>query len=276
MSRPPANSAARNSQPSSTSERETELEDEVGRRELEDDRVRKGRALAEQGPADRDRRVGARRRRGAEERRQGHRPRAAAAEHPRDRLLGDEGLHGRREEESEGERPQHRPEHGEREAQRVAGVSQNEAHRSPRDACMRSGYRWARRPQTLRDLQGAPTAFSRRGATLVDVKRQSTTRRYTPMDGDQFTPPPPPPAAAGAAGEGPSQDRGDGAARGWPARGSGIGGFAIAHAAGSSSSPASTGAALTATTSTPAATTTPPATHTDVPEHEPARRPRSG
>ena len=93
---------------------EPELPHEVGRGELEGERGGRARALLEQALGDRDRRVGARRGRGAEAgrpRRPGARPSRSAT---LDALARDPRLHDRRDREAEHERPPDLPRHQER------------------------------------------------------------------------------------------------------------------------------------------------------------------
>jgi hypothetical protein len=88
------------------------------------------------------------------------------------------------------------------------------------------------------------------------------------MDGDQLNPPPPPPEEPAQPARRATGFRKIAATAmlcGGLLVGSGIGGFAIAHAAGNASTPASTNAtALAASTTTPAATKA-PATKTNCP-----------
>ncbi len=99
-------------------------------------------------------------------------------------------------------------------------------------------------------------------ATLSSVNRQSTKEVHT-MD-DQFAPPPPPPeepAPPARRGMRPRSIVATALLSVGLLAGSGIGGFVIAHAAGSSSTTASsTAASLAATTATPSATATPSTT----------------
>jgi hypothetical protein len=97
-----------------------ELEDEVGRGEHERDRGGQPGALLERALADRDRRVGARRGRGAEPGRARRRGEAATAERALHLLAGDPCLDDPRQREAEDERPPDLPRHLERVAEAVA------------------------------------------------------------------------------------------------------------------------------------------------------------
>jgi hypothetical protein len=83
------------------------------------------------------------------------------------------------------------------------------------------------------------------------------------MDGDQFSPPPPPPEPPPRRPTGIRKVAATALLCGGLLAGSGIGGYAIAHAASSSNTPASSSATTTAATSTPtpSATKTPSMTH---------------
>jgi hypothetical protein len=96
----------------------------------------------------------------------------------------------------------------------------------------------------------------------MPVKRQSTKEVHT-MD-DQFIPPPPPEEQPPRHGKGLRKVAATAMLCAGLLAGSGIGGFAIAHAAGTSSTTASSSATTMASTSTPSATKT-PATKTGCP-----------
>jgi hypothetical protein len=83
------------------------------------------------------------------------------------------------------------------------------------------------------------------------------------MDSDQLTPPPPPPEPPARRATGIRKVAATAMLCAGLLAGSGIGGYAIAHAASSSNTPASSSATTTAATSTPtpAATKTPSTTH---------------
>ena len=119
ISGPPTNSPATNSQPEQEADDDAELEDEVRRGELERHRRREVRALAEQRAGERDRRVGARRGRGAEGGRLGHGARRVVREQPLHLLLGHDRLHDRGEREAQDQRPEDLPRHAAGEGERV-------------------------------------------------------------------------------------------------------------------------------------------------------------
>jgi len=96
-----------------------QLDDEVGRSELERHRGGEVRPLAEQRARERDGRVGARGRRGAEADRDTDRSRRVIRQQAPDLGLGDGRLDDGRERESEDQRPQDLPEHAERERERI-------------------------------------------------------------------------------------------------------------------------------------------------------------
>jgi hypothetical protein len=84
------------------------------------------------------------------------------------------------------------------------------------------------------------------------------------MDGDQFTPPPPPPEPPERRATGVRKVAATALVCAGLLAGSGIGGYAIAHAASSSTTPASTSATTTTaatSTPTPSASKTPATTH---------------
>ena len=96
-----------------------ELDDEVRRGELEDDRGGEVGALAEERARKCDRRIRARRRRDSQRARSCERARRIVGHQPLDALLRHECLHDRREQEPENERPEDLPGHPEREAERT-------------------------------------------------------------------------------------------------------------------------------------------------------------
>src|SRR4029077_2749333 len=99
---------------------DAELEDEVRAGELEEDCVGEGRAPAEQSACYGDGRIGAARARCAEEGREGDPAEVVPAQGADDRLLGDDGLHDRGDDEAERERPEDLPEHEEGHLERLA------------------------------------------------------------------------------------------------------------------------------------------------------------
>lgn len=76
------------------------------------------------------------------------------------------------------------------------------------------------------------------------------------MDGDQFIPPPPPPEEPQRRGTGLRKIAATALVCAGLLVGSGVGGFAIAHAAGNAT-PSGTATTLAASTTTPSATKTP-------------------
>ena len=93
---------------------DSELDDEVGRGELEGQRAGRRGALGEQRLGDRDGGIGAGGGGCAERRRERDRSRAGSAERALDALARDPGLHDRRDGEAEHERPPDRPGHQQR------------------------------------------------------------------------------------------------------------------------------------------------------------------
>lgn len=86
------------------------------------------------------------------------------------------------------------------------------------------------------------------------------------MDGDQLIPPPPPPEEPAPRRSGLRKFAATALLCGGLLVGSGIGGFAIAHAAGNASTTASASAStVAASTTTPAATKAPSTTHPNCP-----------
>jgi hypothetical protein len=81
------------------------------------------------------------------------------------------------------------------------------------------------------------------------------------MDPDQLTPPPPPPEPPARRATGIRKVAATAMLCAGLLAGSGIGGYAIAHAASSSNAPTSSSATTAAATSTPSATKAPSMTH---------------
>ena len=102
-----------------------ELEDEVRGRELERHRRDEARALLEHRLRDRDGRVAARRRGGAEAGREGHRPQVARAEGALHARARDPGLHDPGEREAEDQRPADLPRHAEGVPETVADPAEH-------------------------------------------------------------------------------------------------------------------------------------------------------
>src|SRR5205823_1791819 len=98
-------------------EDKAELEDEVGGRELEDDRVDETRSSAEERSGHRNRRIRAGRARSAEATSQDEAFQVRSAQRAGHRPLRNDGLDHGREQEAESERPEDLPEHEEGELQ---------------------------------------------------------------------------------------------------------------------------------------------------------------
>src|SRR5713226_2304286 len=122
----PARKLSRNELPAEQDQQhDAELEDEVGAGELEQDGVDEGRSPAKEPAGDGDRGVGAAGAGGAEERRERYAAKVVLAERTDDRLLGDDRLHDRGDDEAKRERPQDLPEHEEGHLQRLPDGLEN-------------------------------------------------------------------------------------------------------------------------------------------------------
>ena len=199
-------------------QRQAELEDEVRRRELEDDRVGKRRSLAEQRSRDGDRGVGARRRRRAEERREarraGRRRGPGAARSPASRRRS------RRTRRAGTRAPA---------ARAPPRTSRTRGAARRRHASGRSSSAGPRRSHVVKRSQAgsvhnserSPRGSPRRShgrARRWSTSNVSPPRRYTPWTATSSSHRPRPRKSRAKRRTGAAQDRGDGAALGRPAR----------------------------------------------------------
>ncbi len=115
---PPTNSAAINCQPRKTAQQHAQLDHQVGRSKLERHRRDKVRTLAKQRPRQRRSRIGAGRRSRAQRRRLHNRPSRRVRHQLAHLRLRYHGLHHRRQQKSQAQRPQNLPGHDARHLQR--------------------------------------------------------------------------------------------------------------------------------------------------------------
>ena len=129
---PPTNSASRELPSDEDGQDHTELDDQVGRGDLEGHGGGEARPPPEEGPGQSHRGIGARRRRGSEPGGDGQRPGPVVAQPVHDRAAPDDRLHHRREGKAEDQRPEDLPGHGAADGQRIAeGVQQSHGSAAP-------------------------------------------------------------------------------------------------------------------------------------------------